>query len=199
VDILENGPPGEPSHGPFAGRRGRLLIGALIVAVLVAIGVSEVHRRNPTASPAPTRSAATPAVVGALVGTGSSTSYQTSKATNDFVLQVDLINYNRTPVRVQAAAPSDHPGFDRLAAAVLPGDHERLPTGYGAVAAAAGSSVTLGWGRKAQLTLAGRVACGTAMINDNTADILVDGMQTTVTIPDLNEGGWAETVTRDVC
>lgn len=198
VDIVENGPPGESSGGFLAGPRGRFLTGALVVAVLVVVGIGEVRRRHPSAGPTPAPSEPSPTVVAALVETGTGTSYQTNDASKDFVVQVDLINFNRAPVQVRAATP-DHPGFDRLVVAVLPAKQAPGPLDYDAVAAAARVPVSLGGNETAELTLAGRVACGTPAVSHNTMKILVDGAETTVAIPGLDESNWAAAMKHLLC
>jgi hypothetical protein len=194
VEILEHGP-----TGAFrGGRRGRLLAGGLAVAAIVAVGVGARLDRH-TYSAAPRRVLETaPSALASLVDTGSSISWRTQEATRDFVVQADLKNHNRAPVSVRAAAVPDHRGFTRLAVAVLPGEPLGARLDYATVTAAGPAPVTLGWNESAQLTIAGRIACGVPLFAHNSIDILVDGVERTVVLPESGHGDWTA-IARGLC
>ncbi|MEV6600033.1 hypothetical protein AB0M36_24730 [Actinoplanes sp. NPDC051346] len=168
----------------------------LVVTLLVVIAVSEVRRRNRAGDPTPAPSAS---IVASLVKTGTGYAYQTSPVTKDFVLQVELTNFNHVPVQVQAAATPEYPGFGRLVVAVLPGHYDSQAPAGDALETAARTPVTLGSEEPAQLAIAGRVACDAPMISHNEMDILVDGKETTVAIPPVDGRNWAEGIRRDLC
>ncbi|MEU7903404.1 hypothetical protein [Actinoplanes sp. NPDC049118] len=191
TDILENGPAGESSGGFFTGRRGRFVIGAFVVALLVVTAVNAVRQaRGPTPTP----------IRAGLVETGTGYAYQSSPVTKDFVLQVELTNFNHAPVQVQAAETPEHPGFDRLVVAVLPGHYDSQAPAGEALEKAARTPTMLGWEEPAQLAIAGRVACGTPMISHDEMTILVNGQERTVAIPRIVEGrSWAEEIRRELC
>jgi hypothetical protein len=192
MDILENGADRQPMR-----RRTRVvLLTLLAVAVLAAIALGGTARgRHPAASPI-LPSVPTP-VVAALVDTGGGSMYRSTQGTKEFVLSVDLINFNRVPAQVAAGAVPEQPAFDRLVLAVLPvvpGDDATIET-----VAAARAPVTIAGREKAQLVVAGRVVCDVTPTSSDGFTVVVDGQETPIEMPRFGGAGWVAEIIKELC
>ena len=196
MDILENGPADRP---PAAPRLIRYLIGALVLGVVAAIWLGGRSHGHPGAAPAipPPDSAAD--VVPGLVDTGTGISYQTDDKTKDFVVWVDLRNFNHTAVDVQARPAPASTAFARLAIAVLPSGTGTDDLPYDKVVAASRNPVALGVNDQASLIIAGRMSCGIAAPAESKVTILVNGRPASLTLPDADRGDWLRTIQKDLC
>ncbi|MGX6602553.1 hypothetical protein ACWKSP_10515 [Micromonosporaceae bacterium Da 78-11] len=194
MDILENAADRRP---PLRRRTRTVLLVLLAGAVVAAIGLSgQTRRQQPVARPS--LSAAPTPVVASLVETGSPTLYRSDNGTKEFVLSVDLTNFNRVPVRVAGGSVPEQPGFDRLVVAVLPA----IPggeVGIDEVAAAARTPVPMTGRGVAQLVIAGRVVCGAGSAPTAGFPILVDGASTAIEMPRFDGHGWAEEIIGGLC
>jgi len=190
MDILENGA-GRP---PMRRRTRVALLAVLVVAVLTAVALGR-EAGPPAASPV-LPSVPTP-VVAALVDTGGGTMYRGEEATKEFVLSVELINFNRVPARVAGGPAPELPVFDRLAVAVLPEapDDATVET----VTAAARTAVTIAGRAEAQLVIAGRVVCGVAPASPDDFTILVDGEERRIEMPRFGGDSWVAEVVAHLC
>jgi hypothetical protein len=193
MDILENG----ADRPPMRRRTRVVLLALLIVAVLAAVALTGTARSRRPAASAVLPSVPTP-VVAALVDTGGGSTYRSMRQTKEFVLSVDLINFNRVPARVAGGTVPKQPAFDRLVMAVLPGvpaDDETLET----VAAATHTPVTITGRDKAQLVVAGRVVCAATPTSGGAFTVLVDGEEKTVDLPHSDGENWVTEIVKDLC
>ena len=193
MDILENG----ADRPPMRRRTRTVLLAVLAVAVLVAIVLTgKARSQHPGVSPV-LPSVPTP-VVAALVDTGGASVYQSVQGTKEFVLSVDLINFNRVPAQVAGGAVPEQPAFDRLVVAVLPvapGGEATIKT----VAAAASSAVTIAGRGTAQLVVAGRVVCAAKPSSQDDFTILVNGEPKTVEMPHFGGDSWVTEIVKELC
>jgi hypothetical protein len=120
------------------------------------------------------------------------------KGTHEFVLSVDLTNFNRVPVTVAGGPAPEQPGFERLVVAVLPGPPAD-DVGLDAVAAAAPTAVSVAGRGVAQLVIAGRAVCGPAPTTGDGFTIVVDGRTTPIEMPRFDGRSWAEEIIEDLC
>ena len=193
MDILENG----ADRPPMRSRTRIVLFALLAVAVLAAIALTgKARSQHPTVSPL-LPSVPTP-VVAALVDTGGASVYRSVSETKEFVLSVDLINFNRVPARVAGGTVPEQPAFDRLVAAVLPAVPSAEAT-FQSVAAAATSSVTIAGRGKAQLVIAGRVVCTATPTARDDFTILVNGEQKIVEMPRFGGDSWVTEIVKELC
>ncbi|WP_433293026.1 hypothetical protein ACQP2F_29580 [Actinoplanes sp. CA-030573] len=190
MDIVVTGTPSADRRPPAWPR---YLIGLLVVAVAAVAWLSRARPSQPAPSTAMVR------VVAGLVETGTGISYETSDAAKDFVVRVDLKNFNHLPVHVRAETAPDHAGFERLAAAVLPGAAEMQTRGYDAVEAASYASVPLDGDAQAALVVAGRVDCAAGPAGDGKVTLQVDDQRTTVTLPRVGDQTWVTAVRNQLC
>lgn len=198
MEIIENGSPERSSNGLPTGWPGRLLVGILVLAVLAALVIGQVRGHRPKAKAVDTPPS--PVALPALVDIGTDISIQTFDRSRDFALQTTLKNFNRTAVQVQAAAVPGRPGLARLAVAIIALGPGSTAPSYDAVVTASHTPVTLGWNEEAQLTLAGRVGCDTAMTGSDRVGILVDGVERAVTLPRLeHDRSWAQAMHQKLC
>jgi hypothetical protein len=193
MDILENG----ADRPPMRRRTRIVLLALLVVALLAAITLTgKARSQHPAASPL-LPSVPTP-VVAALVDTGGASAYRSVRATKEFILSVDLINFNRVPARVAGGMVPEQPAFDRLAVAVLPavpGAEATIKT----VTAAAANAVTIAGRGKAQLVVAGRVVCAATPTSRDDFTILVNGEQKAVEMPRFGGDSWVTEIIKELC
>jgi hypothetical protein len=193
MDILENG----ADRPPMRRRTRIVLLMAVAVAVLVAIALTgRTRSQHPAASPL-LPSVPTP-VVAALVDTGGASVYRSVQDTKEFVLSVDLINFNRVPAQVAGGEVPKQPAFDRLAVAVLPvvpGDEATIKS----VAAATPRAVTIAARGTVQLVVAGRVVCAATPTAGDDFTILVNGEPKTVELPRFGGDSWVTEIIKELC
>jgi hypothetical protein len=194
MDVIESG---SDRRSP-AQWSGRIVLGLLVAVVLVVVLVNQNRhtRSKAVRTPAPSTS---PASVAALVETGTSIAYQTFGDSKDFVVQVDLTNFNHTPVHVQTQTTLDDPGFVRLVAAVRHGDFVEDEPAYDNLVAENATPATLEGEEEAQLVITGRIACGATTAGDGALTLLVNGEETRPTLPTIGDDPWAEGIRAQLC
>ncbi|MGK5682482.1 hypothetical protein [Actinoplanes sp. URMC 104] len=191
MEILESGPGDDAPAGFLSGTLGRVLIGVLVAAAVLVLAV----QTRGKARTAPPPSAPIDAF---LVEAGTGHGFTAEHAAHDFVIQVDVQNFNHAPVQVRAVEPANDPAFAALAVAVLPGAEPGDAT-YESVTEWAHRSVPLGPDEVAQLTVAGRVDCTKRAAPRAGLDLLVDGERTTVSLPREEGLDWARYAAREAC
>lgn len=193
MDILENG----VDRPPMRRRTRIILLSLLVVAVLVAVAVTgKARSRHPVASPV-LPSVPTP-VVAALVDTGGASVFRSVSETKEFVLSVDLINFNRVPARVAGGTVPEQPAFDGLVVAVLPVAPDAEAT-VKTVAAATPRAVNMAARGTAQLVVAGRVVCAATPTSEDDFTILVNGEPKTVEMPHFGGDSWVTEIVKELC
>lgn len=193
MDILENGADRRPVR---RGTRVVLLV-ALVAAVLAAIVLGGKSRSRQQAAPPVLPSVPTP-VDAALVDTGGGSTYRSNQETKEFVISVDLHNFNRVPAHVVADSVPDQPAFDQLVAAVQSAEPARNAS-IATVAAAARTPVTIAGRGQGQLVVAGRLVCGVAPTSGSDFTIRVDGVTVTVELPRFGGESWVTEIVKELC
>lgn len=203
MDVLENG----PSRPPL-GTRTKALIGVLAAVALALVVVVRTRPHDaPASAPAPAGSTPTvlpapgapaePVQVGAHVRIDAA--YSISSDGRDFVLTYDLADRDGTQPRVTAGRPASHPGFERLAVAVLPGGARPGDPTFAEVSAAAGRPVELGGPSPARLSIAGEATCPATGTHGGDIVLSINGEDASTRLPTIDGTDWDAAVIRSVC